>query len=208
MAHTKWYLIEMNKRRGRPKLKLVISPKDQATILLLREEGLLSAPEAYRIRAIELATEGIYSFEELANADGVESSKASVQNWVLRFRKNGLSGLLKRPQKSPRRDLSKDSAIWLLIAGIIGGRCPNGKQAQKFLNFHGCQASISTVNRWRRCWRADNTKGQSLQNKVRTFMGAAGLISPDDPRNHPNVKRAVATVKKLLNDIRNEPLGG
>ena len=207
MGHTKWYLIDMNKQRGRPKLKLVISRKDQNTIAFLREHELLSDLEEFRIRAIELAAEGIYSFAELAKSFAVEASKSSVQNWVTRFRRNGLSAILRRPKKSPRRALSKGDTIWFFIAAIISGQCPTGRQAQVFLRSHGCQVSISTANRWRRCWRADNDRSLGLQRKVYTFMCAAGMISPDDPRNHPDVKRAVATVKKLLNDIKNEPLG-
>jgi transposase len=133
------------KKRGRPKLKLLLSDAQLAELRSIRRQTR-DAGVLERCQALLLAHGGNHTYEEIAHQLG--RAKRSIQNWVGAYCDHGVEALRSkrgqgggRPSPLHEEDVQKD-----VIVGLKNGRWQTGVEIQDWLEQeHGLKRSLSSV---------------------------------------------------------------
>ena len=132
---------------GRPKLKLVVSPAEQAQLLQAFKEQ--TDPRARdRLQTVRLATTGRYTHEEIASAVG--RARSTVQQWLERYEAGGLDRLLERQKAPGRQSELQDPQVQAQIqAGLQSGRWRTAGQLAAWLGQeHGIKRAAGSLYYW------------------------------------------------------------
>jgi len=137
----------MKRRRGRPKLKLVVEAA-QAAELRRRFRSCPDPKEKERLQTVLLALTGNYTHQQIAETVG--RARSLIQQWVDRFEAGGLTELLRRG-KAPGKpsELQQPEVQQALSKGLREGRWLTARQLAAWLReTHGIDRKARSLYYW------------------------------------------------------------
>jgi transposase len=173
---------------GRNKLKLVISAAGQNEL----RSALKSNPDPRsrdRIQAVQLATAGRHTHEEIAALIG--RARSTIQEWINAYEAGGLAGLLARKKAPGKPSPIADPALQAQIrAGLRGGRWRTASHLATWLRqTHGIQRVARSMYYWLAKNRPVPRDGSSVARRRRSGRTGRGSRAPDGKAAKPGSSR-------------------